>query len=122
MRYSEVLAKWEESTKEFRALNAQADAAALCERFLRDLRQIEAETADEYVTIAAGAKLSGHSEQNLRRLVKKGRIHAVKENRVLRVRVLDLPRRAGGIPVSKSQLHLFDATAEQAVRESVGSL
>ncbi len=73
------------------------------------------------MTIAEAAKLSGHSEQNLRRLAKKGLIGAIKEDGPLRVRVLDLPRRAGGIPVSMPQLHLFQATAEQAVRESVGS-
>ncbi len=121
MRLSEVLTKWEESAKEFRALSAQTDAAALCERFLRDLRRIDAESPEEYVTIAEAAKLSGHSEQNLRRLAKKGRVAAIKENGVLRVRAQDLPRRAGGISISTPQLHLFQATAEQAVRESVGS-
>lgn len=121
MRRDDLVVKWEHKGAEFQALAANVDAAAMCQLFVADLQALAAESHDDWVSIGQAAAFSGYSKQYIRRLIRSGQLPAEGEGKTRRVRLRDLPRKPVAVATANAKLHLLGATAEQAVRESVGS-
>lgn len=121
MRRDDLVAKWEHKGAEFDALAASVDAAAMCQLFLADLHALDADSDDDWISIPQAAAFSGYSKQHIRRLIQSGQLAAVGEGKARRVRLGTLPRKPIAVATANPELHLLGATAEQAVRESVGT-
>ena len=121
MRPDELVGKWTHKAAEFDALAATVDAAAMCQQFIADLQSLEADDGSDWVSIAEAATFSGYSKQHIRRLIQSGQLAAQREGKERRVRLHDLPRKPVPVAKATAELHLLGATAEQAVRESVGA-
>lgn len=121
MGRDELLAKWERRSADFRAVAAKVDAAAICQQFVADLEALAAENDDDWVSLPQAAAFSGYSKQHIRRMINGGQLRAVGERKARRVRLRDLPRKPVPVAIADTELHLLGATAEQAVRESVGA-
>lgn len=121
MRRTELEEKWELKAAELRSLSASVDGAAMCQLFIADLHALAAENEDAWVSIAEAAALSGYSQQHIRRLIHSRQLEVDGEGKRRRVRLNSLPRKPSLLPTVKRELHVIAATAEQAVRESVGA-
>jgi len=121
MERDELVAKWTHKAAEFRGLAATVDAAAMCELFVADLKTLAIESHDDWVLIPEAARVSGYSKQHIRRLIQHGQLPADGVGKARRVPLHLLPRKPLQLATANGQLHLFVATAEQAVRESVGT-
>ena len=111
---------WRERAETFRATRAQVDAAALCDRFLADLLTLDADGAHDVLTLTQAAAWSGFSAAHLRRLARSGDVASDGAGRARRFQRGHLPRKASGLASARSDTQLHGATAEQAVRRSVG--
>jgi excisionase family DNA binding protein len=121
MRRDELVGKWSRKADEFDALAATVDAAAMCQQFIGDLQSLGADGESDWVSITEAATLSGYSKQHIRRLIQSGQLAAQREGKERQVRLHDLPRKPVPVAKAMAELHLLGATAEQAVRESVGA-
>ena len=121
MRWDELVTKWAHKAAEFRALTATVNAAAICDLFAADLKTLAGESRDDWVSIHEAAEFSGYSKAHLRKLIQSGQLPAEGIGKARRVPLHLLPRKPPQVATVPGQLHLFGATAEQAVRESVGA-
>ena len=121
MQRDELVGKWAHKAAEYGGLAATVNAAAMCKLFVADLKTLATETHDDWVSIPEASTFSGYSQQQIRRWIKSGQLPSEGVGKARRVRLGDLPRKPPQLATANGQLHLFVATAEQAVRESVGS-
>lgn len=121
MGRDDLVVKWERKAAEFQALAANVDAAAMCQLFVADLQALAAESRDDWILIGQAPAFSGYSKQHIRRLIQSGQLPAEGEGRARRVLLRALPRKPAAVATPNAELHLLGATAEQAVRESVGA-
>lgn len=121
MLRAELERKWELRATEFRNLSANVDGAAMCRLFIADLQALAAENEDVWVSIAEAAAISGYSQQHIRRLIQSRQVEVKGEGKRRRVCANSLPRKPSPLPTVNRKLHVIGATAEQAVRESVGA-
>jgi len=89
----DLITFWREKAKEYTSVGAVGAANTL----LQAADQLEAELGDDrLVTIAEAVKLTnGYTEQALRQMVHRGELPQADEEGPIRVRVSDLPRKAG---------------------------
>ena len=81
--------------EEFRRLDAHVDGAKLIEEILVDLEPVVNGAGAETHTIAQAAKLSGYSEDHIRRLIRTGKLRNVGKPGAPRVLASELPRKPG---------------------------
>ena len=121
MQRDELVGKWAHKAAEYDGLAATVNAAAMCKLFVADLKALATESHDDWVLIPEAVRVSGYSKQHIRRLIQSGQLPAEGVGKARRVPLHALPRKPAALATANGQLHLFVATAEQAVRESVGS-
>lgn len=109
---------------------AWRDRAATLDRYaptvanaIRDLaEELEAalrEGAAQTLTLTAAADLSGYSREHLSRLVRDGKIPNAGRPNAPRVRLGDLPRKAGHLPPERVPTDIPGASKGQIVRSIV---
>lgn len=121
MQRDELVGKWAHKAAEYDGLAATVNAAAMCKLFVADLKTLASESRDDWVSIPDAAEFSGYSKAHLRKLIQSGQLPAEGVGKARRVPLHLLPRKPPQVATVPGQLHLFPATAEQAVRESVGA-
>jgi hypothetical protein len=121
MEIGELVAKWEQQVTDYRALNATVNAAALSQRFLDELRLLETEDTDTWLSVSEAVDYSGYTEQSIRRMIRQRRLDSKGKGKSRLVLKSGLPRRLPGVAAALPCPHLLAAKAEQTVRESVGA-
>ncbi len=117
MRPPELPAVWRERAVALEryapaVANAIRDLAAELEAALR-----EAELGT--LTLTAAARLSGYSREHLSRLLRDGKVPNAGRPNAPRVRVGDLPRKAGHLPPERIPTDIPGASKRQIVRSIV---
>lgn len=121
MEIGELVAKWEQQVTNYRALNATVNAAALSQQFVDELRLVETEDTDTWLSVSEAVDYSGYTEQSIRRMIRQRRLESKGKGKSRLVLKTGLPRRLKGVAATLPRPHLLGAKAEQTVRESVGA-
>jgi hypothetical protein len=121
MTPSQLIARWQARRDEWRRLGAQVDGARLCEEVLADFATLAADGDDALLTLTEAARLSGYSREHLGRLVRAGTIENAGRPNAPRIRLRDLPRKAGHLPPERVPEQLPGTSKGQIVRSIVGT-
>ena len=119
MKPVDVIAKWKARLQEFARVRARIDGAVLCREALQDFAAILDEGSDELLNLSQAARRSGYSREHLSRLVGAGKIPNVGRPHAPRVRVRDLPRKAGHLPPERVPADIPGTSKRQIVRSIV---
>lgn len=93
MTYEDLTAKYEQLQSTLTHVGALVDAGRLISAFLADVEALRRAEADETLSIAEAADVSGYSKDHVSRLIRSGEVpNAGKPNRP-RVRRGDLPQK-----------------------------
>lgn len=109
-------------SQELRQVGALVNAAALLEEVLADFDAVMAAEADNVLNLQQAARESGYSPEHLGRLVREGRIPNAGRPNAPRIRLRDLPRKAGYLPPESDQSHFSRASKSQIARSIVESM
>lgn len=71
---SEIARRWSERRDEWEKLRVVVDGAAIASEVISDLEMLCQDVANEMLTIAEAAELSGYSPDHLGRLIRTGRL------------------------------------------------
>ena len=117
----ELIARWIRRGIAYRDVSARVDGGSLCDQFARDLRALDMQDRGQLLTLHEAARESGYTEQHLRRLIHTGALPFIGAGRNRRIRARDLPRKPSRVARETPLCEFAHATAEQAVRNSVGA-
>ena len=121
MTPSQLIARWQARREEWQRLGAQVDGARLCEEVIADFESVLAQEGDVSLTLTEAAELSGYSREHLGRLVRDGKIPDAGRPNAPRIRLRDLPRKAGHLPPERVPEQLPGTSKGQIVRSIVGT-
>lgn len=110
MKLDELIRKLQELRARFNGYDARVNPDPLIADILRDLRAVERDVGDEWLSLNEASLRSGYSPEHLRRLVREGRLTSERRGRRRYVRSGDLPRKPltdGGASAGS-----YDATAD----------
>ena len=93
----QVIARWSSRRDELRRLGAFVDGVKLCDEVLADLTAVVS-IHDEVLTLTEAARHSGYSSEHLGRLVRDGKTPNAGRPNAPRIRVHQLPCKAGHLP------------------------
>jgi hypothetical protein len=96
--------------------------AELIDRLLESLEAVIQEGDAELLNLTQAAHLCGYSTDQLRRLIRAGKLPDYGRRGAPRVRSVDLPRKAGALPQEPSRLQLRGAERRQTARSIVDSI
>ena len=85
--------RWMIRREEFARLAVHVDGAKVIDAFLADLASEEREEAEQVLSLAHAARLSGYSLEHLARCIRTGKIANAGEKNRPRIRRADLPRK-----------------------------
>lgn len=107
-------ALWREQATELRSWGAEPQATLL-DRVADELDAAFARQNDKTVTLTEAARFSGYHPDSLGRLVRDGDIPNAGRKHAPRVRLGDLPRKAGVLPELSSKQHISRVEIARAV-------
>jgi hypothetical protein len=97
------------------------DGVSVCDEVLADLRAMAAEAEQPLLNLTEASSLSGYSREHLGRLVRDGKIENAGRPNAPRIRLRDLPRKAGYLPPERVPEQLPGTSKGQIVRSIVGA-
>lgn len=115
MTVAQLLALWVARRDEYQRVGATVDGVRLCEEVLSDLGRFETFTEEPTFKLREAARRSGYSEDHLGRLVRAGKIPNAGRPGAPRIRLSDLPIKAGALRNSLSGLILSNTEIARAV-------
>lgn len=116
MTLAELRERWRADATVLRRRGADG-AAQLLEGCAAELDAVdEASRAAAIVTPAQAARLTGYSAEHIARLVRRGTIPNVGRKHAPRVRLADVPRKAGTLADASAAPHLVGATRRDLTR------
>jgi hypothetical protein len=95
MTLDEFRARWEKRRDDYGRLPAQVNAASLIDQMLGELQDVNTSESAHLLTLTQAAALCGYSADHLGRLVRTGALFNYGRPHAPRIRLGDLPRRAG---------------------------
>jgi hypothetical protein len=98
----DVIARWEQRQRDWARHKAQVDGVSVCDEVLADLRAMAADPEQPPLTLTEAASLSGYTREHLGRLVRQGKIENAGGPNAPRIRLKDLPRKAGYLPPKRA--------------------
>ena len=109
---------------ETEVLRTYADdrVAGIISRLLDSLEEVLSEQESELVNLTQASELCGYSTDQLRRLIRTGKLTDYGRHGAPRVRPSELPRRAGPLPTKAHPLQLAGAERQQTARSIVNSI
>jgi len=108
----DLAARWRARAKEYRS-DALESLARLCERHADELETALRAQEGKLLTLTDAAAVSGFSPDHLGRLVRDGKLPNYGRPHAPRVRLADVPRKAGALPPARSCATLVGATPRQ---------
>lgn len=93
----EILDRWEQRRKEWSLFKTTVDGATIADQVLSDLESLLGAGADELLTLAQAAEISGYSAEHLSRLIRSGTIPNAGRKGSPRLRRKDIPLRPTAI-------------------------
>lgn len=93
MNTQELRQRWQLKREEFAQLAVHVDGVRVIDAFLADLDSRERDEADELLSVARAASLSGYSPEHLARCIRTGKIPNAGVKGRPRIRRADLPRK-----------------------------
>lgn len=117
----EFLSRWRSRCHELRQVGALVNAAALLEEVLADVNAVMAAETEHLLNLQQAARESGYSAEHLGRLVREGRIPNAGRPNAPRIRLRDLPRKAGYLPPGRDRCELLETSKQQIARSIVKS-
>jgi hypothetical protein len=115
----DAIARWRSVLDQFTAIPALVDAGTLCHMILKDLTAITVQELEQSVNLTVGARRSGYSREHLGRLVRAGKIPNAGRTYAPRIRLRDLPLKAGYLPPERVPDDLGGTSKRQIVRSIV---
>jgi hypothetical protein len=120
MSHAEVLARWRRRREEWARFGVQVDGATLCDEVLADLSAALNEPAEASLNLTEAAARSGYSRAHLGRLLRDRKLPNAGRPHAPRIRLADLPRKAGHLPSASAAVHVRASSTRQVVRAIVG--
>jgi hypothetical protein len=111
---ADLPALWRDQATDLRSWGADAQALVL-ERVASELEAAFAQQNDETVTLTEAARISGYHPDHIGRMVRDGDIPNAGRKHAPRVRLGDVPRKAGALPEPSSKQHISRAALARAV-------
>ena len=118
-RLDEIVERWTARRDVAKSLGGLVDGARLCDELLRDLEELRRVSDGEILSLTDAAERSGYSREHLGRLVRGGRIPNAGRPNAPKIRVVDLPRKAGYLLPDACQDDIADTSTRQIVRSIV---
>ncbi len=120
-RLDEIVERWIARRDVAKSLGAFVDGARVCDELLQDLEVLRRASTAESFTLAHGctAERSGYSRAHLGRLVRAGRIPNAGRPNAPKIRVADLPRKAGYLLPDARPRDIEDTSTRHIVRSIV---
>jgi hypothetical protein len=110
MTFENLIHKYRRLGEECARLSAMVNAAAVCTEVIHDLETFRATEDAAELDLRDASTVSGYSTDHLRRLVREGRLTAMRRGRQLFFRAGDLPTKARR--VDAVQVSAYDPIAD----------
>jgi hypothetical protein len=119
MTIDEAISAWSAKVEVFRNFHALVDAQVLCEAFVADLRAVLVSPDQDLLKLTEAAERSGYSREHLGRLVRDGVIPNAGRPGAPKIRLKDVPRKAGRPSRARVAPNTSLTTKQQIVRSIV---
>ena len=118
-RLDEIVERWIARRDVAKSLGAFVDGVRVCDELLRDLDALRRASDGELLSLTDAAERSGYSREHLGRLVRAGRIPNAGRPNAPKIRVADLPRKAGYLLHDPRPRDIEDTSTRHIVRSIV---
>ena len=114
-----LVERWSLRRDEFRRFASLVDGGRLCEEVLADLRRLDAAGDEAVLTLSQAALCSGYSREHLGRMLRQGKIPNAGRLNAPKIRLRDMPLKAGYLPQGGVEGQIGIASKRQIVRSIV---